>query len=161
MKIHLIAYNIRSTHNIGSIFRTADGFGVDHIHICGYTPYPRLPSDTRLPHIVDSLTKQIHKTALGAENVVPFSYSNQAPIAELKSKGFKILALEQTDISIPIHKFSIDEDVAIVLGEERYGIPAEIIRMCDISTEIPMRGTKESFNVSVATGIILYHLRFQ
>ena len=87
-EIIVIAHNIRSTHNVGAIFRTAEGFGISKILLTGYTPYPTLPADTRLPHISLKLTNQIHKTALGAEAIVPFEYSEALDLAALKEVGY-------------------------------------------------------------------------
>jgi len=157
-EIIVIAHNIRSTHNVGAIFRSAEGFGVTKIILSGYTPYPTLANDTRLPHISDKLTKQISKTALGAEAIVPFEYVEQPPINELRQDGYRIVALEQAEESIMLSKYTTPEKVALLLGEEVHGITDELIAQCDDIIEIPMVGQKESFNVSVAAGIALYAL---
>lgn len=162
MQITVIAHNIRSTHNIGSIFRTCDGFGVEHLYLSGYSPYPQLNrGDDRLPHIARKLSAQISKTALGAEATVPFSYHPDPVnlIESLKKDGYAIYALEQHDSSIPISQAPADERVALLLGEEVHGIPADIHTLADTTVEIPMYGKKESFNVSVAAGIALYALK--
>lgn len=156
--VTIIAHNIRSTHNIGSIFRTAEGFGIKRIILSGYTPYPKLADDTRLPHIAEKLTAQIHKTALGAETMVPFSYQESPDIASLRANGYRIVGLEQDVRSIPLPSYTLPEKIALLLGEEVHGIPSELLAQCDDILEIPMRGQKESFNVSVATGIALYGL---
>lgn len=157
-EIIVIAHNIRSTHNVGSIFRTAEGFGVQKIILSGYTPYPRTSNDTRLPHISEKLHKQIHKTALGAEELVPFEYHSTPPIGDLVSNGYTIIGLEQQPDSIMIDTFSPPEKIALILGEEVHGIPDELLDQCNATIEIPMTGKKESFNVSVAAGIALYAL---
>jgi len=156
--IIVIAHNIRSTHNVGAIFRTAEGFGISKIILSGYTPYPRLIKDSRLPHIAEKLTKQISKTALGAESIVPFEYLEQPPLTELKTAGYRIVALEQAPNSIPMAEYSPSEKTVLLLGEEVEGITAELLAECEDIIEIPMVGKKESFNVSVATGIALYQL---
>jgi len=156
--IIVIAHNIRSTHNVGAIFRTAEGFGISKIFLSGYTPYPRIINDTRLPHIAEKLTKQISKTALGAEAIVPFEYSEQPPLDTLKNEGYRIVALEQAKDSIPMASYSSPQKVALLLGEEVEGITADLLAQCQDIIEIPMVGKKESFNVSVATGIALYAL---
>lgn len=160
----VIAHNIRSTHNVGAIFRTCDGFGVTHIYFSGYTPYPAITPDTRLPHETAKLTKQIHKTALGAEATVPFSYTANIMeiIDQLAAQDFTLLALEQTSdaILLPHYHMPQDQKIALLLGEEVDGISPEILKHADQSIEIPMQGSKESFNVSVACGIALYALRF-
>jgi len=157
-EIIVIAHNIRSTHNIGSIFRTCDCFGVSKIIISGYSPYPKLESDTRLPHLVEKLTNQIHKTALGAETMVPSEYQNQPDIGSLKKQGYAIVGLEQDERSIPINTYLIPDKIALVIGEEVSGINSDLRSQCDDLIEILMSGHKESFNVSVATGIALYAL---
>ena len=157
-EIIVIAHNIRSTHNVGAIFRTAEGFGISKILLTGYTPYPTLPADTRLPHISLKLTNQIHKTALGAEAIVPFEYSEVLDLAVLKEAGYRIVALEQADRSIDITTYASPEKIALLLGEEAEGITDELLAQCDDILEIPMAGKKESFNVSVAAGIAMYQL---
>ena len=157
-EIIVIAHNIRSTHNIGAIFRTCEGFGVSKIIISGYSPYPKLPTDTRLPHIAEKLTDQIHKTALGAETMVPFEYQEIPDLEPLRQKGFRIVGLEQDERSIMINNYKKPEKIALLLGEEIFGITNELRDKCDDLIEIPMFGQKESFNVSVAAGIALYGL---
>jgi tRNA G18 (ribose-2'-O)-methylase SpoU len=157
-EIIIIAHNIRSTHNIGSIFRTCEGFGVSKIIISGYSPYPKLPNDTRLPHLVEKLTYQIHKSALGAETMVPFEHSENINFDLLKDWGYKVVGLEQDKRSVLINKFKCPPKIALILGEEVYGLTDDVRNQCDNLIEIPMSGEKESFNVSVATGIALYAL---
>lgn len=157
-EIIVIAHNIRSTHNVGAIFRTAEGFGIAKIILSGYTPYPISTGDTRLPHIAEKLTKQISKTALGAESLVPFEYSEKPPLSELKAAGYRIVGLEQDERSVMLADYTASEKIALLLGEEVEGITSELIAQCDDIIEIPMVGKKESFNVSVAAGIALYAL---
>lgn len=157
-EIIIIAHNIRSTHNVGSIFRTAEGFGVKKIILSGYTPYPRIDGDTRLPHISEKLTSQIHKTALGAEEMVAFEYSEQPNLQDLRASGYRIVGLEQDTRSIMIDAYEAPEKVALILGEEVAGIEPSLLDECEDIVEIPMQGKKESFNVSVAAGIALYAL---
>lgn len=158
-EVIVIAHNIRSTHNVGALFRTADGFGISKIILSGYTPYPRLPQgDTRLPHISEKLEKQIHKTALGAELLVPFEYQETLHIKSLREAGYRIVGLEQSPRSTLLPSYERPEKIALLLGEEVEGISAELLDECDDVIEIPMRGKKESFNVSVAAGIALYAL---
>ncbi len=157
-EIIVIAHNIRSTHNVGSIFRTAEGFGVQKIILSGYTPHPRIENDTRLPHIADKLTAQIHKTALGAEKIVPFTYLETLDLGTLDLAGYRLIALEQDDQSINLRDYDPPAKIALLLGEEVHGITPELLAQVDDIVEIPMQGKKESFNVSVATGIALYAL---
>jgi len=157
-EIIVIAHNIRSTHNVGSIFRTAEGFGVTKIILSGYTPYPTIENDTRLPHIRDKLTEQIHKTALGAETMVPFGHQSEPDLVTLKQDGFRIVGLEQDNQSIAIGDYKPTDKIVLLLGEEVDGIDEDLLNQCDDIIEIPMVGLKESFNVSVAAGITLYVL---
>ncbi len=156
--IIVIAHNIRSTHNVGSIFRTCEGFGVAKLILSGYTPYPALPSDTRLPHIRDKITAQIHKTALGAETMVPYEYHETLVLGTPDLAGYEIVALEQHERSINLRDYAPSDKIALLLGEEVQGITPELLEACGTIVEIPMHGHKESFNVSVATGIALYAL---
>lgn len=162
-QIILLIPNIRSTFNVGSIFRTAEGFGIQNIVLGGYTPYPDLSlvnlSDSRLPHIRSKLTEQIHKTALGAERIVPFSYVPEINIEHWRAQGYRIVGLEQDQRSVALSDYKTTSDkIALVLGEEVHGLTTEQRAWCDDFVEIPMHGQKESFNVSVATGITLYAL---
>lgn len=157
-EIVVIAHNIRSTHNVGAIFRTCEGFGVKKIILSGYTPYPKIDNDTRLPHIAEKLTNQIHKTALGAETMVPFEYQESPDLIALKNDGYRIVGLEQDARSIILPDYEVPQKVVLLLGEEVHGLTNEQRDACDDLIEIPMFGKKESFNVSVATGIALYAL---
>ena len=157
-EIIVIAHNIRSTHNVGSIFRTCEGFGVKKIILSGYTPYPSLPGDARLPHIAQKLTQQIHKTALDAETIVPFEYQEHLNLQSLKREGYRIVGLEQNNRSINLHDYKTPDKLVLLLGEEVLGVENDLLDQCDDIVEIPMIGVKESFNVSVATGIALYKL---
>ena len=157
-KITLILHNIRSTHNVGAIFRTAEGFGVEQIILSGYTPYPKLSKqDQRLPHIADKLTQQIHKTALGAEGMVSFEYVEDIE-TWLIHNTLPLIALEQSPTSVMLPDITPPAEFALLLGEEVHGITPELLAQCDQTIEIPMFGQKESFNVSVAAGIALYAL---
>ena len=161
MELVVIANNIRSTHNVGSILRTADGFGVHKVFLTGYTPYPAQEHDARLPHLRVKLTAQIHKTALGAEITVPTEHVENIGnlLRELKDSGYELIALEQHERSTPLNSFvSEGKKLALLLGEEVNGIPPDLLALCDHIIEIPMRGQKESFNVSVAAGISIYEL---
>lgn len=161
--IVVIAHDIRSTHNTGSLLRTCDGLGVRAVYFTGYTPYPALSeNDPRLPHITQKLTRQIHKTALGAEDSVPWSHIEDihACIRQLHSQGFTVAALEQTSRSTPLPDFKAPQKIALLLGREVEGIGPDILALCDVAVEIPMAGQKESFNVVQAAAMALYHLRF-
>jgi 23S rRNA (guanosine2251-2'-O)-methyltransferase len=157
-EIILIAHNIRSTHNVGSLFRTAEGLGVDRIILSGYTPYPITPNDPRIPHEAAKLDKQIHKTALGAEHMVPFEVHTVPPLESLKNEGYRVVALEQASNSVPLNQYHVPRKIALLLGEEVEGITSDLLALCEDIVEIPMFGKKESFNVSVAAGMALYAL---
>jgi tRNA G18 (ribose-2'-O)-methylase SpoU len=160
--IVVIAHNIRSAHNIGSIFRTCDGFAVEHLYLTGYSPYPLLERDTRLPHIAQKVTGEIIKTSLGAEKTVLFAHmpSPYSVIDGFKAHGYSIIGLEQNKNAVSLSDFSIPSKLVLILGEEVDGISSDILSKCDSLVEIPMHGQKESFNVSVAAGIALYGLRY-
>lgn len=160
--IVVIAHDIRSTHNVGSLLRTAEGLGVDHVYFTGYTPYPRMAKDSRLPHIAIKLETQIQKTALGAQKLVAWSHEPDIIklIDGLKKRGFTIGALEQSAESVPLPGFQPPQKLALLLGREVEGIAPELLNQCDTTLEIPMSGHKESFNVVQATAMALYHCRF-
>lgn len=167
-RITLLVHNIRSTHNVGAIFRTAEGFGVERIVLTGYTPYPDVSGlnldtkDARLPHEREKITAQIHKTALGAETMLPFEYYESLDTwlcgNEDSPRPMLVFALEQAPDSINLPDFTPPDRFALLLGEEVHGIEPHYLSCCDEILEIPMSGQKESFNVSVATGIALYAL---
>ncbi|MBC7459436.1 TrmH family RNA methyltransferase, partial [Candidatus Saccharibacteria bacterium] len=128
------------------------------IILSGYTAYPLIPNDPRLPHIAEKLNAQIHKTALDAEMLVPFEYIEFPPLTSLKDAGYRIVGLEQADRSIELQNYTAPTKIALLIGEEVNGIEQSLLDQCEDIIEIPMVGQKESFNVSVATGIALYGL---
>ncbi len=156
----LIAHDIRSCHNVGSLLRTAEGLGVSKVYLTGYTPYPKTVHDTRLPHIAEKLTKQIQKTALGAETAQTWQHEHDplAVLQKLKASGYTIIALEQTPHSQPLHTYSPPDKVVLVLGREVEGIDEALLTKADVVLDIPMRGHKESFNVVQAAAMALFHL---
>ncbi len=156
----LIAHNIRSTHNVGSLLRTCDGLGVDQVYLTGYTPYPKFPDDTRLPYLAEKIHKAINKTALGAEDYVNWQYAEDPIkiIAKLKSDEYEIVGLEQSPKSILIQDYKPAKKTALIIGEEVNGVAPDLLNLCDQIVEIPMKGQKESLNVSIATAIMLYRL---
>ncbi len=160
MDLIVIAHNLRSTHNVGSLLRTAEGLGA-YVILSGYTPYPATDVDGRLPHIAQKLNKQISKTALGAELEPIWRYEDDISqvLSRLKQEGYEIAALEQTDAAIALPKFRPPAKIAIVLGREVEGVEPEVLSLCDTVVEIPMYGKKESFNVVQAAAMALYHCR--
>jgi len=143
----VVLNDIRSLYNVGSIFRTADGAGVEKLWLCGITGHP---PDT-----------QISKTALGAEKEVPWEYRRDVLtlLKELKSKGYRIVFLEQLAESIAYQDYRSSGPLCLVLGNEISGVSEELVALCDETLEIEMAGLKNSLNVSVAFGIVAYHFR--
>lgn len=160
--IVLIAHNLRSCHNVGSLLRTAEGLGVKKVILSGYTPYPQHAHDQRLPHEAVKITNQIHKTALGAEAMITWEYHrNLEPVlAHLQKNGYTVAAIEQTEDARELPKYHPPHKIALVLGREVEGIEPEILAACDAVLEIPMFGRKESYNVVQAAAMALYHCRF-
>lgn len=160
--IVLIAHNLRSCHNVGSLLRTAEGLGVSNVILSGYTPYPLLPDDDRLPHLAAKLHRQIEKTALGAETTQKWQHfaSFEDVATKLLSQGYQIVAIEQSKNAIKLPEFQPPQKVALVVGREVEGIEPEVLAHCDKIVEIPMFGQKESFNVVQAAAMALYHCRF-
>ena len=148
----LILDNIRSLHNVGSIFRTADAFNIEKILLCGITATP--------PH------REIHRSALGAEESVSWEYhkSTLEAASRLKEKGYELIAIEQTTNSIPLNELRPSpiphppSHNALIFGNEINGVSQEVLDICDLAIEIPQLGTKHSFNVSVTAGIVLWEL---
>jgi len=145
-KIFALLHNIRSLHNVGSMFRTADGAGVKKLFLCGETGTPP--------------RAEIAKTALGAEESVPWEYWMDAKdcVSKLKKGGIRIVALELAPKSVDYRKFKAGGPICLVVGNEVGGIPPDVLRLCDSTIQIPMRGKKESLNVSVAFGVAVYEL---
>jgi tRNA G18 (ribose-2'-O)-methylase SpoU len=143
----IILDNIRSAWNVGSIFRSADGFGFTHAYICGITPTPD--------------NEAVAKTSLGAEDSVPWSYHKDAVqlVKGLKKEGWKIFALEESAVGKDIHRTeTLRYDMALIVGNEISGVDVELLDLCDDILSIPMRGEKKSFNVAVAFGIAAFAL---
>lgn len=155
----VILDNIRSLHNVGSIFRTADAVGVEKLYLCGITPAPL--------DRFGIVRGDVAKVSLGAEKVVPWEQvaRTSTVIKKLKKEGYKIVGLEQTKRSVPY--CSLDsrfygndkQKIALVLGAEVEGVSSGILKLCDTIIDIPMSGVKESLNVSVAFGIAAFALR--
>lgn len=146
-EIYLILYNIRSAYNVGSIFRTADAVGVSKIYLCGYTPTPE--------------NNKVLKTSLGAEKSVAWEHKTQTSrlVKELKLRGVRVAALEQAKNSKDYRVFKPKFPLAIIIGHERRGVSKNILEKSEAIYHIPMRGKKESLNVSVAVGIFLYSIK--
>lgn len=158
----VIAHDMRSTHNVGSLLRTAEGLGVHKVYLTGYTPYPEVEHDDRLPHISRKLDQQIDKTALGSAKLIAWQHDPDVykVISELKDTGYRLVALEQTTKSVRINDYVAPNKVALVLGTEVSGLPEQVLQLMHDVVEIPMLGKKESFNVVQAAAMTLYRLRF-
>lgn len=146
LPLAIILDQIRSLHNVGSIFRSSDAFRVEHICLCGITAIP--------PH------PEIHKTALGAEDSVSWSYhkETQEAVKKMKEEGYTLLAIEQVEGSTMLDEFILEptKKYAVVFGNEVKGVQQEIVNLCDDCIEIPQYGTKHSLNVSVTAGIVIW-----
>lgn len=150
----VILYNVRSLHNVGSVFRTADAAGVKKVYLCGITPAPI--------DVFGRPRQQLTKVSLGAERYVEWERvkATSNVIKKLKKSGYKIFAIEQNKKSIPYHKLktkNLKPKIALILGNEIKGLPFSILKQADKILEIPMSGKKESLNVAVAFGIVIYH----
>jgi tRNA G18 (ribose-2'-O)-methylase SpoU len=161
--IALILHDIRSTYNVGSILRSAECFGVEKIYFSGYTPYPLVPNDMRLPHVAQKIHNQIAKTALGAEKQLElFVYENLEELLPIvKTDGYSLAALEQDTASVAISDYEFAAPTAIILGNEVAGVSDWTKSQCDVILEITQYGTKESLNVASATAIALFAARIQ
>jgi len=144
----IVLDNVRSLHNVGSAFRTADAFSVEKLLLTGITGTP--------PH------REIEKTALGATSSVSWSYSESSKeaIGKLKAEGWKIVIVEQTTESILLQKFSVqpEEKLCLVFGNEVNGVSDEVIDLADVAVEIPQSGTKHSLNISVCVGVVVWEI---
>jgi len=149
--IYVVAENVRSLHNVGSIFRTSDAGKIARLYLCGFSGRP--PRD------------EINKTALGAVKTVPWEYHRDTGevVQSLKKQGVAIVVLEHTDCSVPYTAASYQFPLCLVVGNEVEGISDEVVALADLAVAIPMYGSKQSLNVSVAYGVVLFHLidRFQ
>lgn len=145
-KFYIICQNVRSLFNVGSIFRTADCFGVDKIYLTGITGRP--------PRL------EISKVALGADNFISWEYHLQPLrlIKKLQAEGIKVVALEQSQGSLPLQNFKPIFPLALIIGEEVKGLPRSILKVVNQIVEIPMHGKKESLNVGIACGIAADHI---
>lgn len=152
-EVYVMLDNVRSAHNVGSIFRTSDGAGVTKIILVGYTPAP-----------IDRFGRpqpEIEKTSLGAVKTIPWEQVATTDITEkitqLKSEGFKVVAVEQTPTSVSLYDYTPTNKVCFIFGNEIDGVSQPILDLADIIVEIPMHGQKESLNVGVSVGVVLFH----
>ena len=162
--IVVLLHNIRSVQNVGAIIRTCECLSIKQCYATGYTPNLEFATDGSnlpiLPHVKAKLERELHRSALGAEQLVKLSYRpniNQL-IQNLKQSGYRLIGLEQNQRSVVLSDYHAPAKIALLLGEEVHGITSDLLEQCDDLIEIPMFGVKESYNVSVATGIALYSL---
>lgn len=151
-EVFVLLHDIRSVHNVGSIFRTSDAAGVSKIFLSGYTPAP-----------LDKFgreRKDLAKVALNAEKSVPWEFSKNPGmlVKKLKKEGVLVITMEQTKNSVDYKKVNIKYPALFIMGNEVEGVPKKLLRLADIKAEIPMKGEKESLNVSVAFGIALFRI---
>mgnify|MGYP001585322712 CR=1 FL=1 len=148
--ISVLLHNVRSIHNVGSIFRTSEAAGVEKIYLSGYTPAPTDRFGRK--------RKDIKKTALGAENMLPWEKIGppSGVIAKLKKDGWAVVGVEQDTRAIDYRKCTVRKPTLFVFGNEVRGIPSVLRAKCETLVEIPMHGKKESLNVSVVAGIVLF-----
>ncbi len=161
-RLVLVVHNVRSALNVGSLLRTAEGLGAEKVFLTGYSPYPEAKDDSRLPHARARTALQIHKTALGAEYFINWQHQTDinACLDQLTRGGFLTVALEQTPKSQKLSDFRSDRPAALIVGNEITGLDESVLKKIKQHVQIPMSGRKESFNVAVAAGIALYHLRY-
>ncbi len=155
LPVYVLLNSIRSSYNVGSIFRTSDGAMIEKLILCGYTPHPPIDS-------ADTGNKDVLKTALGSTESVKWEYVKNPvdAIKEIKAKGIKICALELTENSKPYYNLTKNDfPLCLVVGNEITGVSQEVLNMCDYSIEIPQYGIKQSLNVAVAYGIAIFELR--
>ena len=148
LKVSIVLDNVRSLHNVGSAFRTADAFRMEKIYLTGITGKP--------PH------REIEKTALGATESVAWEYHDKPEtiVAQLKETGYRVVAVEQTTASLPLQSFSMEstQKLCLVFGNEIHGVSDAVIDLCDAAIEIPQAGTKHSLNISVCVGSVLWEV---
>jgi tRNA G18 (ribose-2'-O)-methylase SpoU len=152
LEIIAVLDNIRSVHNVGSIFRTSDALGINKIFLCGCTPTPKDRFGRE--------RKDLAKVALGAEKSIEWEYfkTTEEAVKKLKKEKFQIIALEQSENSIDYKKVKAKNKIAIILGEEVHGLNKKVLDLADVVMEIPMRGIKESLNVSVSFGVAAFRI---
>lgn len=145
LPVIMVLDNIRSLSNVGAVFRSADAFRIGALFLCGITACP--------PH------REIHKTALGADETVPWRYfqTTEEACGLLKEMGYRIIAVEQVEGSVMLQDYQVEPRTAFVLGNEVDGVSDAVLPFCDGAVEIPQEGTKHSLNVSVCSGIIMWH----
>jgi len=161
-EIILVAHNLRSCHNVGSLIRTAEGLGLNKILFTGYTPYPLTENDRRMPHEALKVHNKIAKTALGAEKYISWQKIDNIDniLSEFRKNKYSIYAVEQNENSIPLPDFAPLKKLVLIVGNEVTGVEQDVVSQCDGVLAIPMKGLKESFNVAQAGAMAMYHCTF-
>lgn len=151
-EICILLHDIRSVHNVGSIFRTSDALGISKLFLTGHTPTPL--------DRFGNCRKDLAKVALGAEKTVPWEYSDDVVqlVATMKKKGIAVVAIEQSEQAVDYKKVRCEQDTLFVFGNEVEGVAPELLALADTIAEIPMNGTKESLNVSVSFGVAMFRI---
>jgi len=160
-RIVVLAHNLRSVFNVGSLLRTSDVFAVERVYVTGFTPYPSQPDDPRDPGLQARLTKRLAKSAAGAERTMPVTHLSDvyALFDDLRAAGYTVAGLEIDDGAVALGDYRPPDRIALLLGDEVRGIEAPLRERCDVLLQVPMYGQKTSLNVSVAAGIALHDLR--
>jgi tRNA G18 (ribose-2'-O)-methylase SpoU len=160
LPVIIIADNIRSLYNVGSIFRVADGVNLEGLYLCGITAYPQMENDERPIWMAEKADRHIRKTGLTGVTTVPFRYfkTTAEAIKQAKKEGRQVIGLELTETSVDYRDFSYKFPLAVVIGHETEGVDVEILPQLDGTVHLPMRGAGLSLNVATATSAFLYAL---
>lgn len=157
----LVAHNLRSIHNVGSLLRSSEVFAVEKVYVTGFTPHPSYPGDQRDTKLQEKQTRRMSRASAGAEETMPLEHHADihALLASLRTAGYTVAGLEIDPAALGIGRYPAGQRVALVLGDEVNGIDPELREACDVLLQIPMYGDKSSLNISVAVGIALYSLQ--
>ena len=157
----LVAHNLRSIHNVGSLMRSGEVFAVEKVYVTGFTPHPSYPGDQRDTKLQEKQTRRMSRASAGAEETMPLEHHADihALLASLRTAGYTVAGLEIDPAALRIGRYPAGQRVALVLGDEVNGIDPELREACDVLLQIPMYGDKSSLNISVAVGIALYSLQ--
>ena len=158
--ITVVVDNVRSLDNVGLLFRLCETARVEKLYLTGYTGYPEVLGDERPKHVIARHTRRIEKTAVYALPHQPWEHVEDAVglVGRLKEEGNQIVALEQTDTSVPYHTADYSLPITLIVGHERRGVQKELLELADTIIDIPILGLGNSHNVAISTGIVLYHM---
>lgn len=157
----LVAHNLRSVHNVGSVLRSGEVFAVDKVYVTGFTPHPSYPGDERDAKLQEKQTRRMSRASAGAEQTMPLEHHPDvhALLRSLRTVGYTVAGLEIDQSAIEVGSYPARQRIALVLGDEVHGVDPELRSACDELLQIPMYGQKSSLNISVAVGIALYSLQ--